>query len=501
MKQRLPRVCLLVALAASLGLSACTSDDPASDVPETAALRVMAFNIEYGGTVVDFAGVPAAIEAAEADVVAVQEAYGSMAKIAEALDWKYYDGRTQTVSQYPLITPTDRSFPEVLVAVEPGRTIAVINVHLPSAPYGPNRAAAGASAEELIAAEKGRLKAIQPALEAVQRLQAEGTPVVLVGDFNAPSHLDWTEATVGQREHVSAVQWPVSIAVEDAGLSDVYRMVYPDPAADEGLTWPASRPRAGTFNPGPGGKPADRIDQMYVSDGIEVDSAQIVGEESADDTDIAVDPWPSDHRGMVAELAVPLVESAPYVSAAQRLVEQGTDIAVFAHADPMPTSVSVTGLDFEDGASASGLDSAGSVMISTTDLPPGEYVLEAKNAEGNPVAANQLWVGAVGAEPKIATGKSVYIAGDPIDVTWQNAPGNKWDWIGVYKRGADPNTDYYLLWAYTEATIGGNTVIDESDPGASWPLSPGKYDVLLLTDDSYVELARSSFVVGAAAEG
>ncbi len=137
---------------------ACTSDDPAPDAAETAPLRVMQFNIEYGGTVVDFDSVPAAIEAADADVVAVQEGYASMPKLAKALGWSYYDARTQTVSQYPLITPADPSYPEVLVAVEPGRTVAVINVHLPSAPYGPNRAAAGATAEELIAGEKGRLE-------------------------------------------------------------------------------------------------------------------------------------------------------------------------------------------------------------------------------------------------------------------------------------------------------------------------------------------------------
>jgi endonuclease/exonuclease/phosphatase family metal-dependent hydrolase len=500
-KQPLHGLAPLVVVAISLGLAACTSADPAPDATDTAPLRVMQFNIEYGGTVVDFDSVPAAIEAAGADVVAVQEGYASMPKLAKALGWSYYDARTQTVSQYPLITPPDTSYPEVLVAVEPGRTVAVINVHLPSAPYGPNKAAAGASAEELIAGEKGRLKAIQPALDAAERLQADGTPVVLTGDFNAPSHLDWTSATDGQRDQVIPVEWPVSIAVEESGLRDAYRAAYPDPVADEGLTWPASRPRAGTYNPGPGGKPADRVDQMYVSDGIGVSSAEVVGEEGADVTDIVVEPWPSDHRGMVAELEVPLVEAAPYVSAAQRLVEQGTDVEVFAHADPAPESVTVTGLDFEERVSIEGIDSAAAVFVNTTNVPPGSYLLEAKDADGAPVATNQLWVSAVGAEPKVATGSASYGVGDPIDVTWQNAPGNKWDWLGIYKRGADPNVAYYKLWAYTDATVQGAATIDDDVNGGPWPLPPGKYDVLLLADDSYAELARSSFVVARGGKG
>ncbi len=501
MKRPLQGFWLLVASAASLGLAGCTSDDPAPDATETSPLRVMQFNIEYGGTVVDFDSVPAAIEAADADVVAIQESYASMPKLAKALGWKYYDARTQTVSQYPLITPADPSDPEVLVAVEPGRTVAVINVHLPSAPYGPNKAAAGASEAELIAGEKGRLKAIQPALDAAERLQGEGTPVILTGDFNAPSNLDWTSATKGQRDQVIPVEWPVSIAVQEIGLADVYRTVYPDPATDEGLTWPASRPRAGTYNPGPGGKPADRVDQMYVSAGVVVDTAEIVGEESSDVTDIAVDPWPSDHRAMVAELEVPLIEAAPYVSAAQRLVERGDDVEVFAHAEPVPDSVVVTGVESGNSVIAQTVVDGGTAIVDTNSLTPGPYTVAVKDSDGTTVASNAIWVRAVGAEPNVATGSATYGVGDPIDVTWQDAPGNKWDWIGIYKRGADPNVAYYKLWTYTDATVGGAATIDRAVSGGPWPLPPGKYGVLLLADDSYAELARAGFVVGPAAEG
>ena len=214
MKLRTVGACA-VTLAAMV-LTGCT--DTSRDVVDDATVRVMQFNIEYGGTVVDFDGVPAAIEAADADVVAVQEAYGHTCRIARALDWDYCDPRTQTLSRLPLITPADPTAPEVLVAVEPGRAFAVINVHLPSAPYGPNKAAAGTSADELVAAETGRLEALEPALEAVgPASRQQGLPVVVTGDFNTPSHRDWTEATAGSRDHVIPVEWPVTRAWRTSG--------------------------------------------------------------------------------------------------------------------------------------------------------------------------------------------------------------------------------------------------------------------------------------------
>ena len=281
---------------------ACTGGSEESDEPSPVSVRVMQFNIEYGGTVVDFDSVPAAIEAADVDVVALQEAYGNTCRIADAVGWKYCDRRTQTISRYPLVMPEDELGSEVLVAVSPGQVFAVVNVHLPSAPYGPNRAAAGATAEALVAGEKGRLRALTPALDAVTRLEQEQIPVVLTGDFNTPSHQDWTDATEGLRDHVIPVEWPVTVAITDYGLVDAYRALFPDPVADEGLTWPASRPEVGSYNPGPAGEPADRIDMTFVSDDIEVESAEIVGEEASPATDIAVEPWPSDHRGVVFDL-------------------------------------------------------------------------------------------------------------------------------------------------------------------------------------------------------
>ena len=115
--------------------------------------------------------------------------------------------------------------------------------------------------------------------------------------------------------------------------------------------------------------------------------------------------------------------------------------------------------------------------------------------EATPVASGSLWVREPGADATVTTSKRSYRVGAPIQVSWSDAPGGKWDWVGVYKRGADPNVAYYKDWVYTEATIAGSATIDGKASGGPWPLPPGKYDIVLLADDSYAELARTPFTV------
>ena len=63
-------------------------------------------------------------------------------------------------------------------------------------------------------------------------------PVFLTGDFNSPSHLDWTPAVAAVRDDVPyPFDWPVSRALADAGFRDSYREVHPDPVAVPGFTW------------------------------------------------------------------------------------------------------------------------------------------------------------------------------------------------------------------------------------------------------------------------
>ena len=77
-------------------------------------------------------------------------------------------------------------------------------MHLGYTPYGPYDACFGQmSVPQLLEreAESGRTGQIEGVLTAMrpQLRRADATPVLLTGDFNASSHLDWT-----RRTHVAA---------------------------------------------------------------------------------------------------------------------------------------------------------------------------------------------------------------------------------------------------------------------------------------------------------
>ena len=489
-------------------LSACTSTaatgpDGASEsaAASTVALKVMQFNIEYGGDRVDFGSVSKAIEAADADVVAIQEGYAKMPEIAADLGWDYYDTRTQTVSKYPLLTPSGPQGGLLYVELE-GGVVALYNVHLPSTAYGPNKVLAGESAEEVLAREsRGRLSALQPILDVAMSTVDENIPTVVLGDFNAPSHRDWTEQTVGLREQVLyPLEWPTSVAAEAAGLLDVYRSIHPDPVENPGLTWPASRPFVKGYNPGPAGKPADRIDLMYVGGAAVPTAVSIVGEKSSELTDIPVSPWPSDHRAVVATLDVVPGVPDPLVSIDQRVVETGVQVGIrylTRTADAATIALTPSGDTREQAVLEEPVTdpSQGSWDLPSGQLSPGAYDVLLLAEDERELAQTTLWLVTPGTKPAVTTDAKTYAVDESIQVSWELSPGNRWDWIGIYKQGADPNIAYYKLWAYTDATITGSTTLDGDSASGKWPLPPGEYSVYLLADDSYVKLAGSDFTI------
>ena len=71
-----------------------------------------------------------------------------------------------------------------------------------------------------------------------------------------------------------------------------------------------------------------------------------------------------------------------------------------------------------------------------------------------------FWVTAPDSRPHIATRKSAYGVGEAIDVKWRNILANRWDWVGIYKRGADPNFASYISWFYTDSSVIGSKLMD-----------------------------------------
>src|SRR5690606_33723596 len=61
-------------------------------------------------------------------------------------------------------------------------------------------------------------------------------PLILAGDFNSGSHLDWTEANRHNRYDL-VIDFPATRTLEKVGFIDSYRQLYPDEVAQPGLTW------------------------------------------------------------------------------------------------------------------------------------------------------------------------------------------------------------------------------------------------------------------------
>ena len=284
------------------------------------SLEVMVFNIEYGGDLIDFRKVVEAIRAGGAPVVAIEEAWAQMPRLANALGWPYYDKRTQLVSRLPLVERRGEHAAYTLVETSPGCAVAIVNVHLPSDPYGPDRVRAGAGWAEVEALErKTRLASILGPLAEIRSVAATGMPVFLAGDFNAPSFRD------------DGQPWPVSQAVEAAGLRDSYRDVHPDAKALPGFTWWAARPQVKGWNPDP--KDAQvRIDFLYSTASAKATTSRIIGERGSPGVAIGIEPWPSDHRAVVSKFDVTGAPLPALVAVPHDAVTAGDELVVQFHA-------------------------------------------------------------------------------------------------------------------------------------------------------------------------
>src|SRR4051794_6264352 len=198
---------ILASLLTALATLAWSPAVAASPAP-TATIRVMALNIFYGGDELDLhtgnfchrpAGCPETLAQVErviagsgADIVGIEEGEHNVGVIARALGW-HVSERTQVLSRFPIVDPPGANGLYVWVEVLPGRFVAIGNVHLPSDPYGPYAIRDGATLSDVLDLETSvRLPAIQGELGVLPGLAASGMPTFLTGDFNSPSHLDWT---------------------------------------------------------------------------------------------------------------------------------------------------------------------------------------------------------------------------------------------------------------------------------------------------------------------
>ena len=160
--------------------------------------------------------------------------------------------------------------------------------------------------------------AIREFIKMAKEDTAKGRLVVIGGDFNEPSHLDWTRETKDLYDHNGLIiPWTVTLELDNAGFMDSYRVKYPDIMKYPGFTYPSDNVDMpiNKLTWAPKSDERDRIDYIfyYPDPKLELKDAIIFGpsacivksvrmEESSKDKYIKpLGIWPTDHKGLLVK--------------------------------------------------------------------------------------------------------------------------------------------------------------------------------------------------------
>ncbi|MBK1792142.1 LamG-like jellyroll fold domain-containing protein [Persicirhabdus sediminis] len=158
-----------------------------------------------------------------------------------------------------------------------------------------------------------RDEALADFISFAKKLSDAGEDVVLAGDFNDASHLDWVDSTRNMYGHNGLViPWTNSITLANNGWIDSYRELYPNPATHPGATWPSEAYGTGSTSWTPKSDERDRIDYIYYNQKtLQAVESAVVGSRNyylkdklntmnSSDNFVGTDlKWPSDHKGVL----------------------------------------------------------------------------------------------------------------------------------------------------------------------------------------------------------
>ena len=287
--------CLLL-IGLSVGsIRFCAADDRAHDV------CAMSWNIWHGGKEdgeeLGPQRVVEVIRNSQADVVAMQESYGSGERIAEALGFQLHARGTNVsiLSRFPVVEDISvfEEFKCVggLIALPGGQKVAFYSIWLP---YDEDIWKTGSRDAEnpqaMLDACRSSVVDLLAIRDAIFKRLAEpkyhGVPIIIAGDFNSMSHLDYED--IAWDQYGMVVDWPTSHVLIDAGFRDAYREQHPAIVRLQDRTWTPRFPQ----------QEQDRIDFIYYKgEAIESTGAQIIGQHPAG--------FPSDHAAVVAQFRFP----------------------------------------------------------------------------------------------------------------------------------------------------------------------------------------------------
>ena len=226
----------------------------------------------------------------------------------------------------------------------------------------------------------------------------ETRPIVLMGDFNEPSFLDWTINQANLFSHNGVVyQWNTTRSLREHNFTDAFRKIYPDEVLNPGITWPSFATGIGTTSWTPKSDDRDRIDYIfYKGTGVEVVNAAIIGPKGSyakgllstanteNDNFIAdTMPWPSDHKGVFSTITIPAASASTYNSLPKNLSSEikvfpnpGSGVFNLMTSENATAKISITSLNGEEVYNKEmNLVSNNLNALDVSDLPAGVYFL------------------------------------------------------------------------------------------------------------------------------
>lgn len=307
-------------------------------------LKVLTFNIWHEGTQVPrgYDGIVNEILATNADIISLSEVrnYQNTCLTQRLIDSlnlkgvKYYSYKSENdvgiLSRYPIKSRSDFDrFTKSIIQVN-DIEVAFYSTHLDYKNYAAHlpRGYNGNNSNELPApvTDVNEILAMNNASHRPHSIRTfinnakeeinAGRIIIMTGDFNEPSWLDWSDGTCNMFDHRGAiVPWTSTKLLNDAGYQDSYRVKYPDAVEYPGFTWLADNLDASIekLTWAPKADDRDRVDfifyypnkKLFVKDAIIVGpsssivKSERIPESGKDSFKVPETVWPSDHKAVL----------------------------------------------------------------------------------------------------------------------------------------------------------------------------------------------------------
>jgi len=328
----------------------CSSKNNKQGNDKADTFKVLQFNIWQEGTVVPggYEGIISQILASGADFVTFSEVRNykdsrfcdrvvNSLKDSGQVFYSFYSYDSGILSRYPIIDSTTiypciddhGSAYRALIDMN-GKEVALFTTHLDflNCTYYDIKGYSGSSwkrrppmtdIDSILANNTQSLRddGMKAILDKAETDRAAGRIIIIGGDFNEPSHLDWVESTKDLYDRQGLIiPWTVSKMLTDKGYVDTYRELYPDPLTHPGITYPADCPGVDIkkLTWAPESDERERIDFIYYAPhkGLDLTDVVIWGpqgsiknnqrikEDSQDLIESGPGIWPTDHKAVLA---------------------------------------------------------------------------------------------------------------------------------------------------------------------------------------------------------